>query len=128
MDEKLSAFLTKIINEQARQGVALDNVIAEQAKTAGVLNNVVAEQNKQATLLNSVIIEQNKQAAVQAKLTDTQAKQAADISEIKDLLKAMYPLMIGASVRSEEQAKRIDDQARILASLVPQKLAAVGER
>ncbi len=120
----------------------MDNVIAEQARTANLLSNVIAEQNKQADLLNSVIVEQNKQATVQTRLTETQAKQemhfvrieaeqakqAADISEIKDLLKAMYPLMIGASVRSEEQAKRIDDQARILASLVPQKLFAAGER
>jgi hypothetical protein len=121
MDEKLSAFLTKIVNEQARQGVALDNVIAEQARTAGVLNNVVAEQGKLAAT-------QAGQAIHLVRIEAEQAKQAADISEIKDLLKAMYPLMIGSSVRSEEQAKRIDDQARILASLVPQKLAAVGER
>lgn len=121
MDEKLSAFLTKIVNEQARQGVALDNVIAEQARTAGVLNNVVAEQGKLAAT-------QAGQAIHLVRIEAEQAKQAADISEIKDLLKAMYPLMIGASVRSEEQAKRIDDQARILASLVPQKLAAVSER
>jgi hypothetical protein len=49
-----------------------------------------------------------------------------DVAEIKDTLRAMYPLLIAVNARGEEQSKRIDDLSRMMAALVPQKIAAVG--
>lgn len=57
---------------------------------------------------------------------DRLAKIEADLAEMKDLLKAMYPLLIASNARGEEQSKRIDDLSRMVASLIPAKLAAVG--
>jgi hypothetical protein len=56
------------------------------------------------------------------------AKIEADVAEIKDLLKTMYPLLISANARSEEQTQRISDLSRLVTTLVPTRLAAVGER
>lgn len=50
----------------------------------------------------------------------------ADIAEMKDMLKAMYPLLVASNARGEEQSKRIDDLNRMVASLIPSKIAAVG--
>lgn len=50
----------------------------------------------------------------------------SDLAEIKDLLKVMYPLLVASNARGEEQSKRIDDLNRMVASLIPNKIAAVG--
>ncbi len=57
---------------------------------------------------------------------DRLEKIEADLAEVKDLLKAMYPLLVASNARSEEQSKRIDDLSRMVASLIPSKIAAVG--
>lgn len=54
------------------------------------------------------------------------AKIESDIAEMKDMLKAMYPLLVASNARGEEQSKRIDDLSRMVASLIPSKIAAVG--
>jgi uncharacterized coiled-coil protein SlyX len=54
------------------------------------------------------------------------AKIEADIVEMKDMLKAMSPLLVASNARGEEQSKRIDDLSRMVASLIPSKIAAVG--
>ncbi|HEY0834434.1 MAG TPA: hypothetical protein VGE72_11045 [Azospirillum sp.] len=54
------------------------------------------------------------------------AKIEADIAEMKEMLKAMHPLLVASNARGEEQSKRIDDLSRMVASLIPSKIAAVG--
>lgn len=54
-----------------------------------------------------------------------QRRQAGDIAEMKELLKVMYPLLVASNARGEEQSKRIDDLNRMVASLIPSKIAAV---
>lgn len=46
--------------------------------------------------------------------------------EMKELLKMMYPLLVASNARGEKQSKRIDDLNRMVASLIPSKIAAVG--
>ncbi|MCW2245621.1 putative coiled-coil protein SlyX [Azospirillum fermentarium] len=48
------------------------------------------------------------------------------VAEMKELLKMMYPLLVASNARGEEQSKRIDDLNRMVASLIPSKIAAVG--
>ncbi|WP_156927259.1 hypothetical protein [Azospirillum halopraeferens] len=45
---------------------------------------------------------------------------------MKDMLKAMSPLLVASNARGEEQSRRIDDLSRMVASLIPSKIAAVG--
>lgn len=62
-----------------------------------------------------------------SKTTDDRLEKIeADVAEMKELLKMMSPLLVASNARGEEQSKRIDDLNRMVASLIPSKIAAVG--
>lgn len=106
----------------------LRDALVEQAKMRAEQTDMRIVQTRLDESQHKLEESQAKMEETQAKMAATQARHGADLAEIKDLLKAMYPLLISAHARAEEQSKRIDDHARILTSLIPQKLAAVGER
>lgn len=47
-------------------------------------------------------------------------------SEIKDMLKTLYSVLIASNGRAEEQSKRIDDLSRTVAAVIPQHIATIG--
>lgn len=54
-----------------------------------------------------------------------QHRQAGEITEIKSTLSLVHQLLSRIDGRMDEQARRLDDQSRVMAALIPQRLAAV---
>ena len=63
-----------------------------------------------------------------ARIDVTVTRLDATMTDIKDLLKTLAPMLIASNARGEEQSKRIDDLSRSVAAVIPQRIAAVGER
>jgi ribosomal protein L12E/L44/L45/RPP1/RPP2 len=61
-----------------------------------------------------------------AEIKMTVARLDGTMTDIKDLLKTLAPMLIASSARGEEQSKRIDDLSRAVAANTPQRIAAVG--
>ena len=60
-----------------------------------------------------------------ASIDAEQHRQAGEITEIKGTLALVHQLLARIDGRMDEQARRLDDQSRVMSALIPQRLAAV---